>query len=90
VLEQKGTDQMVELQRLLRRFEDGPKGDDKYWIRERNELLWLRDWNNESGLETAGRGIFGTISKEVLEMEILKALLSNTRKVFLLFLVSVV
>lgn len=62
---------------------NGPKSDDKYWIRARNELLWLRDWGAEEAQETSdirARGIFGQLDKEFLEVECLKAFLGNTRK----------
>jgi hypothetical protein len=69
---------------LMNRIAHGPKEDDKYWIRMRNELLWLRSWDEEepsspltSGAK--GRGIFGCLPKEFIETELLKALLSNTR-----------
>ena len=61
----------------------GPKSDDKYWIRARNELLWLRDWGAEEGWgenDQKPQGVFGQLNKEFLEVECLKAFLSNTRK----------
>ncbi|KAL7625594.1 hypothetical protein AAE478_004814 [Parahypoxylon ruwenzoriense] len=61
---------------------NGPKGDDKYWIRARNELLWLLDWGAEEGLgspDVRTRGVFGQLKKEFLEVECLKAFLSSTR-----------
>lgn len=61
----------------------GPKSDDKYWIRARNELLWLRDWGAEESWESTNvqaQGVFGQLNKEFLEVECLKAFLSNTRK----------
>ena len=60
----------------------GLKGDDRYWTRTRNEFLWLRNWGAEetpSELATNGRGVLGTISKEEIEVALLKALLSNNR-----------
>lgn len=83
VLLQDEREQAFEMQKFIRKVADGPKGDDKYWIRMRNETLWLRSWGVEElseGTESSqGRGIFGTINKDFLEMEILKALLANTR-----------
>ncbi|KAL1867558.1 hypothetical protein VTK73DRAFT_4082 [Phialemonium thermophilum] len=61
---------------------NGPKSDDKYWIRMRNEILWLRDWGSEEDPSFAGKqvkGPFGQLTKEFFEVEILKALLANTR-----------
>ncbi|KAK4242244.1 protein transport protein sec39 [Achaetomium macrosporum] len=59
----------------------GPKTDDKFWVKARNEILWLRDWGAEDGWssDAVPRGIFGQVKREFLEVEILKALLSNTR-----------
>lgn len=63
---------------------NGPRSDDKVWIRVRNEIQWLRDWGaEEESASTEGQycsGIFGQLSKEFLEVEILKAILVNTRK----------
>ncbi|KAI1771795.1 secretory pathway Sec39 [Hypoxylon cercidicola] len=61
---------------------NGPKSDDKYWIRARNELLWLRDWGAEEAQDTCdirAKGILGQLKKKFLETECLKAFLSNTR-----------
>lgn len=84
VLLQDEAEQRSVAQSFMRIFENGPKGDDKYWIRVRNELLWLRSWGAEDvgeDLETSqGRGVFGKVNKDFLEMEFLKALLANTRK----------
>ncbi|KAK9419768.1 putative Sec39 domain-containing protein [Seiridium unicorne] len=58
------------------------KTDDKYWIRVRNELMWLRDWGTE---EVAGdssikvQGVFGQLNKEFLEIECLKAFVASGR-----------
>lgn len=68
---------------ITKHLEHGPKEDDKYWIRLRNELLWLRSWGEEELSEGSspgnGRGVFGRLPKEFIETEILKALLANTR-----------
>ncbi|KAK4203915.1 Sec39 domain-containing protein [Triangularia verruculosa] len=59
---------------------NGPKTDDKFWIRARNEILWLRDWGAEEiSVDATPRGVFSKLKKEFLEVEVLKALLSNTR-----------
>ncbi|KAI1497135.1 secretory pathway protein Sec39 [Biscogniauxia marginata] len=61
---------------------NGPKNDDKYWIRARNELLWLRDWGAEEASDSSDiriQGVFGQLDKEFLETECLKAFLSSTR-----------
>ncbi|CZR66226.1 related to protein transport protein Sec39 [Phialocephala subalpina] len=76
-------DQMSRFASVMLRVVNGPKEDDKYWIRMRNEMLWLRSWGAEElseGADTSiGRGIFGKIPKERIEVEFLKALLTNTR-----------
>ena len=50
----------------------------------RSEILWLRSWGVEEFLEgsdtSIGKGILGRISKERIEVDFLKALLANTRK----------
>ncbi|KAB5563323.1 Sec39 domain-containing protein [Coniochaeta sp. 2T2.1] len=61
---------------------NGPKSDDKYWIKARNDILWLRDWGSEEGTSSPEQqlnGVFGQLKREYLEVEILKALLANTR-----------
>jgi hypothetical protein len=78
------SDQLAQARRLIQTMSNGPKGDDKYWIRMRNEILWLRDWGveeltTESG-NSRGRGVFGKVDRDFLETEILKQLLANTSK----------
>ncbi|EJT74111.1 hypothetical protein GGTG_07959 [Gaeumannomyces tritici R3-111a-1] len=78
-------DQKAEASKLLHAVaNNGPKTDDKYWIRARNEIMWLRDWGTEENNETtalpgSGKGVFGQVKKEFIEVEMLKALLNNTR-----------
>ncbi|KAM7198075.1 protein transport protein sec39 [Naviculisporaceae sp. PSN 640] len=58
------------------------KTDDRFWIKVRNEVLWLRDWGMEDesvSPDTPGRGVFGQVKREFLEVEILKAFLANNR-----------
>jgi hypothetical protein len=60
----------------------GVKSDDKYWTRTRNEILWMRNWGYDEpdGIGTdLGRGVFGRLSKEELEVALLKVLVSNNR-----------
>lgn len=63
--------------------ERGPNSDDKFWIKARNEVLWLRDWGAEEDEPPDdgqyNPGIFGRLKREFLEVEILKALLAHTR-----------
>jgi protein transport protein SEC39 len=88
ILFQDEREQEFEVRRLIQKVGNGPKGDDRYWIRMRNEILWLRDWGMKSTEVTEGsngRGILGKVKKELLEMEILKALLANNRQSHLPF-----
>jgi hypothetical protein len=77
-------DQKFLFSKLMSRIGDGPKSDDKYWVKLRNEVLWLRSWGAEELSEGTdsikGKGVFGQLSKEFIEAELLKALLANTRK----------
>jgi protein transport protein SEC39 len=63
--------------------ENGSTSDDRFWLKARNEILWLRDWGAEEdpaqGKDEHCSGIFGSVSREFLEVEILKALLAHTR-----------
>lgn len=76
-------DQKLEATKLIHNLStNGPKSDDKYWIRARNDILWLRDWGSDEEGTTPGqqlKGVFGQLKREYLEVEILKALLANTR-----------
>lgn len=60
----------------------GPKTDDKFWMKARDEIFWLRDWGAEDAwgaTDSRPKGIFSQLNKEFLEVEFLKALLTNTR-----------
>lgn len=76
-------DQKAEAAKLLHAIaNNGPKTDDKYWMRARNEIMWLRDWGAEEDGETtalpgSGKGVLGQVKREFIEVEILKALLNN-------------
>ncbi|VBB75980.1 Putative protein of unknown function [Podospora comata] len=74
-------DQKEQASKLIHHLNhNGPKTDDKFWLGARNEILWLRDWGAEEvSLETTPKGVFSKLKKEFLEVEILKALLFNTR-----------
>ena len=84
VLLQDEREQKAEALKLIHTIgANGPKSDDKYWIKARNEMLWLRDWGSEeegSSPRDQLQGLFGQLKKEFLETEFLKALLANTRK----------
>lgn len=83
VLLQDEREQKTEFTTLMHHLSNnGPKTDDKYWIKVRNDILWLRDWGSEedsTSPEKHIKGVFGQIKKECLEVEILKALLANSR-----------
>jgi protein transport protein SEC39 len=84
-------EQKTEALRFIRSFgTNGPMNDDKYWIRARNELLWLRDWGAEEALGSGDvriHGVFGQLKKEFLEVECLKAFLANTSELSKVLLV---
>jgi protein transport protein SEC39 len=85
VLLQDEREQKAEAIRLIRGISDnGPKTDDKYWMKSLDELLWLRDWGAEEAAggshEKRGRGPLGRVKREVIEVEMLKALLTNSRE----------
>jgi hypothetical protein len=67
------------------------KGVDKFWIRSRNEILWLRSWGDEELGEGAefghGRGVFGKVPRQEVEIAILKGLLLNNREYCLPYIV---
>lgn len=75
--EQKG-----ELSKLLRAISSkAPRDDDGYWKRSRDAVLWLSNWGRAvKGTESPahGRGPLGMVSREHIETEILKALLSKS------------
>ena len=84
-LRQDETQQKMELSRFMAK---GPtasasRGDDRYWTRIRNEILWMRSWGAEElGVATSaviGKGILGQLGKEYVEIEIIKGLLANSR-----------
>lgn len=77
--------QKIELARFLAKGAalSPSRGDDRYWTKVRNEVLWMRSWGAEELEEVAtdapAKGILGQIPKEYIEIEILKGLLSNSR-----------
>ncbi|KAK4147244.1 protein transport protein sec39 [Dichotomopilus funicola] len=75
-------EQKAEFSKLIHTLgNNGPKTDDKFWMKARDDILWLRDWGAEDSWSSEGvpRGVFGQIKREFLEVEVLKVLLSNTR-----------
>lgn len=83
VLLQDEHDQHALLNSILAKIATGPKGDDKYWIHCRHEILWLHNWGrriNSDDQETYSGGLLGAIRKDYIEIEMLKLFLANTRK----------
>ena len=73
-------EQKSELARLLRAMSaHAPKNNNEYWIRSRQEVLWLHDWGRPSESRQSIKGIFGQLSTEYIETELLKTLLSEMR-----------
>ncbi|KAI9775223.1 MAG: hypothetical protein M1839_001341 [Geoglossum umbratile] len=77
-------DQKGVLQRVLHSVSGGPKRDEKAWRRLRREIMWLWGWGADSpgaGNSEPMRalGVLGRVGYDVLETEMLKALLSDTR-----------
>lgn len=67
--------------KLMLLLQNKSKSGDEFFIRVRNELLWLRSWgvkqhSNEKCIGS-GLGILGQLSEEFIETEFLKVLLSN-------------
>jgi hypothetical protein len=77
-------EQTAEATKLIHALSNnGPKTEDKFWIKARNEILWLSDWGGEDSwaqVDAAPQGIFSQVERDFLEGEILKALLANTRR----------
>ncbi|KAM5356363.1 hypothetical protein ACJ41O_003009 [Fusarium nematophilum] len=72
-------EQKSELGRLIRTISArAPKNDDGYWIRARQEILWLHNWGSELSGDSF-QGLFGNVPTELIETELLKALLANGR-----------
>ncbi|KAK7425440.1 hypothetical protein QQZ08_008119 [Neonectria magnoliae] len=81
---QDAREQKTELTKLIRAVSGHPsRKDDTYWVRARKDILWLHNWGAPDDPKVAGsvRGVFGKVSSEYIEMEILKALLSCSRYV---------
>lgn len=75
-------EQKAEAAKLIHAISNnGPKTDDAFWRKARDEILWLRDWGIASwSPEEPPCGIFGQVKQDFLEVEILRALLANTRE----------
>ncbi|KAF4964528.1 hypothetical protein FSARC_7559 [Fusarium sarcochroum] len=74
-------EQKSQLGRLIRTLPTRASDDDDFWIRARQEILWLHGWGNKPNSVEAEtfQGIFGNVTLEFIETELLKALLSRSR-----------
>lgn len=78
--------QKDELKRLIRNISSGVKLEEGNWERARNDLLWLWRWGNDEQDDTPSsklgsiQGVFGRVKRSFLEVEVLKALLSDSCK----------
>ncbi|KAK3901855.1 protein transport protein sec39 [Staphylotrichum tortipilum] len=75
-------EQKAEAAKLIHAISNnGPKTDDRFWLKARTDILWLRNWGPEDSWNSTGPpfGVFSQVKTEFLEVEILRALLSNTR-----------
>ncbi|KAK1654846.1 secretory pathway protein Sec39 [Colletotrichum phormii] len=73
-------DQKAEVVQLIHTLaEKAPNNDETYWVKARNEVLWLWNWSIAPTPEGKVIGIFAKVKPEVIETEILRALLSSAR-----------
>ena len=77
-------DQRDALRRLLHAIQEKKKNTDQAWNLNRQQLLWLRKWSrsddsDEDNISTTRTGLFNQIGLVDMEIEILKALLTNSR-----------
>lgn len=76
-------DQKAELAKLLRAVSNNaPRDADQYWLRARRDILWLRNWGQSSSSLSSESlaGLISTVPEAFVEGEMLKALLSNSRR----------
>ncbi|KAF5577735.1 transport sec39 [Fusarium pseudoanthophilum] len=74
-------EQKSQIGRLIRNLPTRASDDDDFWIRARKEILWLHGWGNslKSTRDETLQGIFGMVTLEFIETELLKAMLSRSR-----------
>ncbi len=75
-------EQRSELSKLLRGLaSQAPRDDDSYWQRSRDAIIWLSNWGYYAEITELSRhscGPLGMVSREHIETEILKTLLSKS------------
>ncbi|KAH0556198.1 hypothetical protein GP486_005872 [Trichoglossum hirsutum] len=76
-------DQRGVLKRILHGTSGSPRRDERTWRRLRHEIMWLWGWGADSKkANDNGRqdelGVLGKVGHEVLEIEMLKAMLNDT------------
>ena len=77
-------DQRDAFRRVLHAIQENKKKTDQAWNLRRQQLLWLRKWSrddtsNEDNISTERTGLFKHIGLVDMEIEILKALLTESR-----------
>lgn len=74
-------EQKSQLGRFVRNLPTRASDDDDFWVRARQEILWLYSWGNKPTSVQDGtfQGVFGNVTLEFIETEILKGLLSRSR-----------
>ncbi|OHW96687.1 secretory pathway protein sec39 [Colletotrichum incanum] len=73
-------EQKAEVVKLIHAIaERASKNGEDFWIKARNEILWLRSWGITPLPNGQVVGVFAKVKPEVIETEILKALLSSAR-----------
>lgn len=71
-------EQLALLHKILHGLSEKGKRDEQQWISDRGKLLWLWNWaiDPEKGA-SRGAGVFGSVSRDAFETEIVKALLQT-------------
>ncbi|KAK6208750.1 secretory pathway protein Sec39 [Colletotrichum tabaci] len=73
-------DQKAEVVKLIHAVaERAPKNDEKFWAKARDKVLWLRNWGISVSPNSPVMGVFASVELEVIETEILRALISSAR-----------
>ncbi|KAL6703812.1 hypothetical protein ACN47E_009031 [Coniothyrium glycines] len=70
-------EQLTILQKILHTLSSGAKNDSEQWITIRLKLVWLWNWDTTTHDDARQQGVFGTLDRQVVEVEILRALLES-------------